>query len=129
MVHKKLLRPERLRKIPSQFSWLDHRLIRQARLRDCDPPAWALYLFLCSVSDERGLSYYSEASLTRELKLDTPSLLRARQQLVAADLLAYEKPLWQLLSLDSPPDPDRPRGEQRSVADVLRQIFNQGAKL
>ena len=24
MVHKRLLRPERLRAVPSQFSWLDH---------------------------------------------------------------------------------------------------------
>lgn len=129
MVHKKLLRPERLRKIPPQFSWLDHRLIRQARLRDCDPPAWALYLFLASVSDERGLSYYSESSLLRELKLDTPTLLRARQQLVQADLLAYEKPLWQILGLDPAPDPTRPRGEQRSVAEVLRDILQRGGEL
>ena len=129
MIHKQLLRPERLRKIPSQFSWLDHRLVRQSRLRDCDPPAWALYLFLASVSDERGLSYYSEASLMRELKLDLPSLLRARQQLVHADLLAHKKPLWQLLSLDPAPDPARPRGEQRSVADILRQVLNSGGAL
>ena len=129
MIHKQLLRPERLRKIPSQFSWLDHRLIRQSRLRDCDPPAWALYLFLTSVSDERGLSYYSEASLMRELRLELPSLLRARQQLVHADLLAHKKPLWQLLSLDPAADPARPRGEQRSVADILRQVFNSGGAL
>lgn len=129
MVHKKLLRPDRLRKIPSQFSWLDHRLIRQARLRDCDHAAWALYLFLCSVSDERGLSFYSESSLLRELKLDLPSLLRARQQLLQADLLAYEKPLWQLLCLDPAPDPARPRGQQRSVTDVLRQILTHGGPL
>lgn len=129
MVHKKLLRPERLRKVPPQFSWLDHRLIRQARLRDCDPPAWALHLFLASVSDERGLSYYSESSLLRELKLDTPTLLRARQQLVQADLLAYEKPLWQILGLDPAPDPARPRGEQRSVAEVLRDILQRGGEL
>lgn len=129
MIHKKLLRPERLRKIPAQFSWLDHRLIRAARLRDCDHPAWALYLLLCSVSDERGLSFYSEGSLTRELRLDTPSLSRARQQLVEADLLAYEKPLWQLLSLDPAPDPARPRGDQRCVGDVLRQILSNGGGL
>ena len=129
MVHKKLLRPARLRKIPSQFSWLDHRLIRQARLRECDPPAWALYLFLCSVSDERGLSFYSEGSLARELRLDPPSLLAARRQLMEADLLAYEKPLWQLLSLDPVPDPAGARGEQRSVGEVLRQILGSGGAL
>jgi hypothetical protein len=130
MVHKRLLRPERLRKIPTQFSWLDHRLIRQARLRDCDHAAWALYLFLCSVSDERGLSYYSDASLCRELNLDAPSLARARQQLVRSDLIAFDKPLCQVLGLEAPrTTADTPRGEQRSVADVLRQIFATGGEL
>lgn len=130
MVHKRLLRPERMRKIPAQFSWLDHRLIRQARLRECDHSAWALYLFLCSVSDERGLSFYSDASLCRELKLDAPSLVRARQQLVRVDLIAFDKPLCQVLGLDpAPSESDAPRGEQRSVAEVLSRIFSQGGAL
>lgn len=127
MVHKKLLRPERLRKVPPQFSWLDQRLIRQARLRECAPPAWALYLFLAAVSDERGLSYYSESSLQRELGLELPPLQHARQQLVEADLLAYEKPLWQLLSLDPVSEPSRPRGQTRSVSEVLAQLLGGAA--
>jgi len=128
MVHKKLLRPERLRKVPPQFSWLDQRLIRQARLRECDPPAWALYLFLAAVSDERGLSYYSESSLQRELRLELPVLQQARQQLVRAELVAYQKPLWQVLSLDPvPPPAGSPRGQTRSVGEVLAQILGGGA--
>ena len=35
MVHKRLLRPERLRAVPSQFSWLDHRLVRERHLDRC----------------------------------------------------------------------------------------------
>ena len=126
MVHKKLRRPERLRKGPPQCSWLDQRLIRQAQLRGCDPPAWALYLFLATLSDERGLSYYSESSLQRELRLEPPVLQQARQQLVRADLVAYQKPLWQVLSLDPvpPPPPSSPRG---SVGEVLAQILGGGA--
>ena len=27
-MHKRLLRPERLRRVPDQFSWVDHRLVR-----------------------------------------------------------------------------------------------------
>lgn len=124
MIHKKLLVPSRLRKVPSQFSWLDQRLIRQGRLRDCEPPAWALYLFLCAVSDLQGLSYYSDASLARELRLDGPTLLGARTQLVRAELVAYEKPLWQLLSLDPPSERT---GGTRSVAEVLRAVLQGGA--
>lgn len=127
MVHKKLLRPERLRKVPPQFSWLDQRLIRQGRLRECASPAWALYLFLAAVSDERGLSYYSESSLQRELGLAQPTLHHARRQLVGADLLAYEKPLWQLLGLDPVPAPSQPRGQTRSVGEVLAHLLGGAA--
>lgn len=124
MIHKKVLVPQRLRKIPAQFSWLDQRLIRQGRLRECEPASLALYLFLCAVSDEQGLSYYSEASLCRELRLDVPTLTLARNQPLRAELLAYEKPLWQLLSLDPPVDR---AGSIRSVAQVLRAVLQGGA--
>jgi hypothetical protein len=43
------------------------------------------------------VSYYSEATLSRLLKLDLVQLAQARQQLVSADLLAYQKPLYQVL--------------------------------
>ena len=99
MTHKRLLRPERQRQIPPHFSWVDHRLIRQYRLRDCDHCAWALYLFLVSVGDAQGLSYYSDASLARALKVDMPGLSAARRQLIGADLIAYQKPLYQVLDL------------------------------
>jgi len=62
MIDKRPIRPERLRQIPSGFSWVDHRLIREHRLEGCAHGAWALYLFLVTVSDVQGLSYYSEAA-------------------------------------------------------------------
>ena len=127
MTHKSLLRPERQRQLPPHFSWVDHRLIRQHRLRDCDHSAWALYLFLVSVSDAQGLSYYSDASLARALKVDImPGLSAARRQLVGADLIAYQKPLYQVLDLveaftvSATPSP---AGQVRSVADILRQAL------
>lgn len=124
MINKKVLVPSQLRKVPAQFSWLDQRLVRQGRLRECAPPSWALYLFLCAVSDEQGLSYYSDASLCRELRLDVPTLTGARTQLLRAQLVAYEKPLWQLLSLDPPLERT---GSTRSVAEVLRAVLQGGA--
>src|SRR5436309_11225668 len=99
MTHKKLLRPDRQRQIPPHFSWVDHQLIRQHRLRDCAHAAWALYLFLLSVGDAQGLSYYSDAALARALKLDLLELPRMRRQLIEADLIAYQKPLYQVLAL------------------------------
>jgi len=87
---KRVLNPERLRKVPPQFSWLDHRLVQENYFVRCDPPAWTLYLFLTSVADAEGLSYYSDASLMRRLKMDSPGLSASRRQLIQAGLIAYE---------------------------------------
>lgn len=117
---KRVLNPERLRKVPSQFSWIDHRLVRENYFLRCDHAAWALYLFLTSVADAEGLSYYSDASLMRRLKMDQVGLSASRQQLVQAELIAYEKPLYQVLSLE-------PAGAARSgsvsVGDILRKAL------
>jgi len=121
---KRLLRPDRPRTVPPQFSWVDHRLVRNHRLRECAPPAWALYLFLVTVADAEGLSYYSDASLVRHLGIEAMTLARARQQLVDAGVVAYEKPLYQVLGLDEPGAVSSPRcGEVRSAGDILRAVL------
>ena len=55
MTVKRVLCPERLRQLPTHFSWVDHRLVRAHYLEHCDPPAAALYLFLVTVADAQGL--------------------------------------------------------------------------
>ncbi len=101
---KRVLNPDRLRQVPEHFSWLDHRLVREHTIEKADVCAWALYLFLVTVADAHGLSYYSEATLSRRLKLDLQRLAQARRDLVALDLIAYDPPLTQVLSLpESPP--------------------------
>ena len=94
MITKHLLRADRQRQIPRSFSWVDHRLIRHHHLKGCDPSAWALYLFLVTVGDVHGLSYYSQAAIGRHLQLDPLQLAAARRQLEQADLLAYRQPLY-----------------------------------
>jgi hypothetical protein len=130
MMHKKILRPDRLRQVPAQFSWIDHRLVRDNFLRHGDPAAWALYLVLVTVADAQGLSYYSDATLGRLLKLDPVALAHARQQLIAADLLACQKPFTQVLSLPAPTAVSTEVGRSgaaRSVGEILRQALHGGA--
>lgn len=130
MIQKRLIRPERLRQVPPSFSWVDHRLVREGYLDRCDCTALALYLFLVTVSDAQGLSYYSDASLCRRLKIDPLPRAAARAQLEKADLIAYRKPLYQVLSLQSgvaAPAGAEPRtGQTLSVAEVLKRLA-QGA--
>lgn len=131
MITKHLLRPQRLRQIPASFSWVDHRLVRHDYLPRADHGAWALYLFLVTVADAQGLSYYSDRSIGRYLKMDAVQLSAARQQLVQADLLAYQKPLYQVLALaedskTSVASTLQRTGQTQSVAQVLRRVLEGG---
>lgn len=105
MVHKRLLLPDRRRQVPAQFSWVDHRLVRERYLERCDNAALALYLFLITVADADGLSYYGDASIAARLHIEHDRLAQARQTLIGADLIAYEAPLYQVLALDMAPAP------------------------
>lgn len=126
--HKVLLRPERLRHVPSRFSWCDQRLFRSGLTARCGSDALALYLFLLTVADSRGLSFYSDASIARLLRLDLLALAGARDQLLAADLIAFLKPHYQVLSLPdaSTPPPSQRIGEVASVGDILRRVLQPG---
>jgi len=118
-VVKRVLCPERLRRVPKQFSWIDHRLVRDRHIARCSANALALYLFLVAVADGQGLSYYGDASIAQRLPLDEAALSRARQELIAARLIAYHKPLYQVLSLE----PVQPRiGGPLSIGEILEQI-------
>ena len=130
MMQKKILRPDRLRQVPAQFSWIDQRLVRENCLRRAEPAAWALYLVLVTVADAQGLSYYSDTTLSRLLKTDPLQLAQARQQLVRADLLAYQKPLSQVLALPAAGAALAPSGSRLgqllSVGDILRRTMEGG---
>jgi len=132
MINKHLLRPDRLRRIPPSFSWVDHRLVRHHYLPRADHSAWSLYLFLLTVADVQGLSFYSERAIGQHLKMPSDELSAARQQLVQADLIAYQKPLYQVLALPQDPKASAaatsPRsGQTQSVADILRRALQGGA--
>jgi hypothetical protein len=132
MISKHLLRPQRLRHIPPSFSWVDHRLVRHDYLARAGHSAWTLYLFLVTVADAQGLSYYSDAAVGRHLKMDAVGLSAARQQLIQADLIAYRKPLYQVLSLPDDPMTCAPSssrtGQAQSVGDILRRALEGGSK-
>ena len=133
MINKHPLRPQRLRHIPPSFSWVDHRLVRHEYLSRADHSAWTWYLFLVTVADAQGLSFYSDATVCRRLAMDPVTLSVARQQLLQADLIAYRKPLYQVLSLPedpkSSPESTAPRtGQVQSVAAILRRALEGAAK-
>lgn len=120
--------PQRLRRIPRQFSWVDHRLVRDGHIRGRSAGALALYLFLVTVADAEGLSWYSDAALCRGLSWRHTELQEARQELERACLIAYREPLYQVLDLAPfAVGSDRPSGsrsqEPLSAGEILQRLL------
>lgn len=93
----------KLRRVPPQFSWVDQRLVRERYIDQLSHEACTLYLFLVTVADAQGLSYYADPSLCQRLSLTGPALQQARQALIRRGLIAYHRPLYQVLALDAAP--------------------------
>jgi hypothetical protein len=113
-----------VRKVPKQFSWLDQRLVRDRHIDRLSLPAAAFYLFLVTVCDAKGLSYWSDAAVMQRLNIDQQTLADARKNLLAARLIVWKKPLYQVLSLDS--DQSHPRstmGQPLSLGDVFKKAM------
>lgn len=130
---RKPVLPRRRRRIPEQFSWVDHRLVRDGHITGRSIEALALYLFLVTVADADGLSWYSERALCRVLSWESPRLQQARTELSSADLVAYRKPLYQVLDLS--PVVVMPKGMERdrrteavAIGDILQGLMTGGAQ-
>ena len=133
-MHKTLLVPARRRRVPRQFSWVDQRLVRERHIGRCTAEALALYLFLVTVADAEGLSFYADSSIAGLLGWPEAQVRQARAGLVHAGLVAFQATLYQVLSLDAPttaptPPAQRPRpaagavGELRSLRAILQQTL------
>lgn len=119
--------PHMIRRVPEQFSWVDHRLVRERYIDGLSNSAAALYLFLVTVSDARGMSYYGDASLQKRLGMNEEMLGKAREVLVEQRLIAFRKPLYQVLALDDRREPVVAIGDPCSMGQILRQMMGGGA--
>ncbi len=109
---KRVLCPARIRQIPAQFSWIDQRLVRDQLIGCCGSDALALYLFLVTVADAQGISYYSDQAIVCRLScMDLARLNQARTELQGVGWIAYEAPVYQVLALKKkrPEPPERPQ--------------------
>ena len=126
-MHKRPISPTKLRRVPRQFSWVDQRLVRERYIDQLTPEACALYLFLVTVADAQGLSYYADGSLGQRLSLSAALLHQARQALIQHGLVAYRRPLYQVLALgvSEPAPADDPTAEDGAVdiEAVFKQIW------
>src|SRR5579859_1555328 len=122
MTRKPILVPTRLRRPPATgWSWVDRLFVRE-HMAYLSREAMLLYFVLAAVADKHGLSFYSDGTLAIQLRMTLPTLVGARDQLLARDLIAHETRWTQVLSL--PPRAQHRRHEPgqglMALGDILR---------
>lgn len=131
-------RPDRRRSIRGSFSWIDHRFLREGFDRGLTRLEKLLYFVLVAVSNQDGVSFYSDARLAELLDIRFPHELEGtRKELVARDLIAYEGGIYQVLdlpvsSLRKGPDgscslPDHALRSSSSLPPVRRTALRESA--
>ncbi len=125
MIVKVPIMKNRIRQIPKSFSWVDHRLVRHGYIEACTHEQSALYLFLVCVADVQGLSYYSDKAIMKKLDMDIPDLEKARSGLIKNNLIAWQEPIYQVLSLEPGINTQR-SGQLMSLADILSNAVGGG---
>jgi len=125
MPQKPILVPARLRRPPATgWSWVDRRFVRE-HAAYLSRDAVLLYFFLSAVADKHGLSFYSDGTLAALLRMTLPTLIEARDELLARDLIAHETRWTQVLSV--PPCGERrscePGGGLMRLGEILRQAI------
>lgn len=118
-IEKRPIVPGRVRVVPENFSWIDRRFIGDRLIESLTRDEILLYLFLVTVSDRDGLSFYGDATIAALLKIRADDLEAARTGLVGVDLIAFRRPLYQVLSLQSR---ERDRRPPSTIGEVLRDL-------
>jgi hypothetical protein len=125
-MHKRPICFAKLRQVPPQCSWVDQRLVRERYIDQRSHEACALALFLGTVADAQGLSYYSERSLCRRVSMEPSALHQARRALIQLGLIAYDHPLYQVLALAACPPSPVPQLPSMTASDTpmaIKAIF------
>jgi hypothetical protein len=100
-IQKRVLVADRVRHPPRNgFSWVDRRFLRDFAAKLTGNAVY-LYFFLSAVSDKHGLSYYADSTISGRLRMGERTVAEAREELITHDLIVYQPPLTQVLSLPS----------------------------
>ena len=123
MIEKRLLVPDRVRRPPAEgWSWVDRRFLRDHAAR-LSHDALVLYFFLAAVSDKHGLSFYKDTTIAVRLRMGEQAVVRARDELIGEDLVAYQAPLTQVLSLPRPAL-SRRNGGLVQIGEIFRTLVS-----
>jgi len=111
MIKKKILMPERVRRIDGGFSFIPHRFLLEGFLSSLNQEELLLYLFLIMASDRNGLSFYSYDIICTLLRFNLDEYIASRDSLMEKDLIVFDGTLFQVLSLPrKQPDLQKKKG-------------------
>jgi hypothetical protein len=81
------------------------------------------------VADAQGLSYYSDVSISQRLNMDEPSVAQARLELIRISLIAWQKPIYQVLGLQAPSAdmPKRSFSHPQLLGHIFKQIIKEAS--
>ena len=126
MIRKKLLNPNRVRRIGGGFSFIPHRFLADGFLASLDQGQLLLYLFLVLVSDRHGLSFYSYDSICSLLQMSLDQYIEARDGLMEKDLIAFDGTIFQVLDLPSKPkEVSASKQDPAAIAQQIQLSFNE----
>ena len=125
MIRKRILNPDRIRRIRGGFSYIPHRFLAGGFLASLDQKEILLYLFLVLVSDRYGLSYYSYDMICSLMQLTLDEYIEARDGFLKKDLISFDGKIFQVLDL-----PDRPIAsvpyEDSATHSQRQEVLHQG---
>lgn len=128
MIRKKLLNPNRVRRIDGGFSFVPHRFLTDGFLASLSQKELLLYMFLALVSDRYGLSFYSYDSICSLLQMNLGQYIEARDGLMGKDLIAFDGTIFQVLDLPSKPkEVTAEKQDPAAIAQLIRQSLNEAA--
>ena len=103
MIKKKIISPQRVRRIEGGFSFIPHRFLIDGFLKALSQQELLLYVFLVLAADRYGLSFYSYDRICSLLHMTLEQYSAARDALIEKDLIAFDGTLYQVLSLPASP--------------------------
>ncbi|MBW2144163.1 MAG: helix-turn-helix domain-containing protein [Deltaproteobacteria bacterium] len=126
MIRKKVINPNRVRRINGGFSFIPHRFLSDGFLASLSQKELLLYLFLILVSDRNGLSFYSYDSICSLLQITADQYIDARNALIKKDLIAFEGTVFQILDLPKKPIKiSAPQKETLTVEKLIQQSIKE----
>jgi len=130
MIKKKILIPNRIRRIEGGFSFIPHRFLTDGFLAVLDQKEILLYLFLIIVSDRNGLSFYSYDAICTLLQITVDEYIKARDALIKRDLISFDGTLFQVLDLPGKPakkevKPSSQSHRRSEMRDLIQQSIRE----